>query len=77
LRNWITDSPLDIRPMGVTRYDADNYCNFIMNSNKRDGVDIDNSDRRYNFGLYQENKLAITEHEVSVLLPKELPYFFN
>lgn len=77
LRNWITDSPLDIRPMGVTRYDADNYCNFIMNSNERDAVDINNADRRYNFGLYQENKLAITEHEVSTLIPKELPAFFN
>lgn len=77
LRNWITDSPLDIRPMGQTRYDADNYCNFVMNSNERDAVDINNADRRYNFGVYQETKLLMTEHEVKVLIPKELPTFFN
>lgn len=77
LRNWITDSPLDIRPMGQTRYDAENYCNFIMNSNKRDAVDIDNSDRRYNIGIFQENKLVVTQHEVEHLIPKELPVFFN
>lgn len=76
LRNWITDSPLDIRPMGQTRYDAENYCNFIMGSNKRDAVDIDNGDRRYNIGIYQEKRLAMTQREVEQLIPQEIPAFF-
>ena len=77
LRNWICDSPLDIRNMGQTRYDADNFCNFIMNTNFRDGVDINKADRRYNMGEWQDTRLQMTQHEVTTLIPRELEHFFN
>lgn len=77
LRNWICDSPLDIRNMGQTRYDADNFCNFIMNTNFRDGVDINKADRRYNMGEWQDTRLQMTQNEVTTLIPRELEHFFN
>lgn len=77
LRNWITDSPLGIRNMQQTNYDADNFCNFVMNSNVRaQAVDITDNDRRYNICEYQETKLVITNKEIATI-PKELPAFFT
>ncbi len=43
----ITDPILDIEPKGFGHYDAKNLGNYIIVSNHRDSVVIENNDRRY------------------------------
>lgn len=77
LRNWITEPRLNIRNMLQSAYEADNYSNFILASNKRGPVIINSEDRRYNVGEYQPEKIQLSDKEIDTLIPKELPHFFN
>jgi hypothetical protein len=76
LRNWITEPNLDIRNMQQVAYNAPNYTNFIIGSNKPDPVEITDTDRRYNIGEFQKTKLVISQVEIDSL-PNELQAFFN
>lgn len=77
LKNFITDSPVTIRHMNRVSYEAPNYVNIIFGSNMPDPVVVEKNDRRYNIGVFQHTRLAMTDHEIDVLLPKELPAFCN
>ena len=77
LRNWITEPYLDMRNMNQMAYNAQSYTNFFVGSNKPAAVMIDASDRRYNIGDFQNEKLVITQQEVEVLIPQELQAFFD
>lgn len=76
LKTWITDNPLAIRRMNVDPYQARTYCNFIFSSNRRDPVQVDDKDRRHNFGEYQEKPLNFTPEQIAALR-HEVPSFFQ
>lgn len=47
LKTIITDPVIDIEPKGLDHYDVKNLGNYIIVSNHRDSVVIENDDRRY------------------------------
>lgn len=67
LRTLITEPDLSVRKMHQMPYMAKNYINVIMSSNQTTPVDIPPDDRRYNVGLFQTEKLAITQAEVDTV----------
>lgn len=76
LKNHITEPVISIRQMHATAYMAQNFGNFILASNMPDPVRIEVSDRRYNAGNFQKNRLVISEEEVTLGLPAELEDVF-
>lgn len=77
LRSYITDSPLPIRNMQQGMYNAENYANFILSSNKDDPIDISHNDRRHNVGEFQGKRLIMTDDDINVKMVAELPLFFS
>lgn len=77
LRNFITEDQVTIRNMGQAAVQCDNYTGFIFSSNMDAPVMIKHTDRRYNIGMFQNNRLEITQDEIDHQIPKELPAFFN
>lgn len=59
LKNWITEPSIDIRRMNTDTYKVPSYVNFVFNSNKKDMVQLDSKDRRFNFGDYQPEPLPM------------------
>ncbi|MDR2880859.1 MAG: DUF5906 domain-containing protein [Azoarcus sp.] len=76
LRRWITDSPLDMRAMHTNLYLAPNYTNFILSTNSREPIYLDENDRRYNVGAFQHEKLAFTGTDIRAI-HEELPYWMQ
>jgi hypothetical protein len=68
LRHWITDSPIEINQKGVKTYNAPNFSNFIFNSNERTPVVISGTDRRFNMGEYQNQKISLSPNALRTLL---------
>ena len=77
LFNFITEENITVRAMHMASYEIRNYTNWIFASNKSDPVAIDKEDRRFNVGVYQPNKLVISQKELEDLLPKELQAFHD
>lgn len=77
LKNFITEKYVAVRLMRSNSVEVRNRSNWIFASNKTDPVLIDKEDRRTNVGRYQPNKLAITQHEIDVLIPTELQAFHD
>lgn len=75
LRNYITEPTLSVRKMQTQSYEVPSYCGFIFSSNRPQPVYIPPTDRRYNLGRFQKNKLAMTDHEKYELIPQELQAF--
>ncbi len=67
IRNWTTEPTVTIRAMQTGSYDAPNYNNIIMASNKAEPVVISKGDRRHNIAIYQPVKLLLTEAEITRL----------
>lgn len=76
LKNWITEPTVDIRRMNTDTYEVPSYVNFIFASNKRDPVQLDAKDRRFNFGDFQEDPLPLSPDEIRAI-HLELPFFFD
>ncbi len=57
LRNYITEPTISLRRMRQTAVDTPNYASFLFSSNRPRPVFIPESDRRYNVGNFQRNKL--------------------
>lgn len=57
LRNWITEPTFSIRDMRKVAADMPNYVSFLFSSNRPQPVFIPQSDRRYNVGNFQAQKL--------------------
>ena len=77
LRSFITEDWITIRHMSKASVMTENFTGFILSTNKNDPVMIDYTDRRYNVGMFQKNKLEITDDEIYKQLPNELPAFMN
>lgn len=67
IKMWITDSPLPIRKMRTDVYEADNFSNFILHTNTRTPVAVSGTDRRFNFGERQDQRLFFTPNELRAL----------
>jgi hypothetical protein len=63
--------------MNIDSYMVHSYINFIFNSNKRDPVQLEEKDRRFNFGDWQPDPLGLARSHITAELPGELPYFFD
>lgn len=67
LRNVIVEPKIQIRRMRTDAYMVNNYLNVIIASNHPDAIHIPASDRRYNVGHYQPNKLNLTAEDIACL----------
>ena len=77
IRNLITEPTLSIRRMRTNAYNAPNYTNLVLSSNKPHPVRIPAGDRRFNVGQFQPTRFKTTTHEIEVELPKEVEAFAN
>jgi hypothetical protein len=75
LRNYITEPTLSVRKMQTQSYEVPSYCGFIFSSNRPQPVYIPPTDRRYNLGRFQANKLPMTDYEKYEMIPAELQAF--
>ena len=67
LKMWITDGQLPIRAMHKESRTTDNYSNFILTTNAKSALPVDDGDRRMNFGVRQEKRLEISPEEVDAI----------
>lgn len=74
LRTLITEPTVSIRRMRTDSYEVPNYTSFIFSSNKKRPVAIPPGDRRFNIGVFQHNKLEITQAEIEDI-DDELEHF--
>lgn len=75
LKNLIVEPMISIRNMYRPAYLAPNFASMIFASNKPSSVEVAPDDRRFNVGVYQENKLQITSSEIDTI-EKELSEFY-
>lgn len=75
LKNYIVEPWISVRHMFQISFEARNYLNLIFASNKSDPVVVDPSDRRFNVGAFQPDKLVIADEEVDVLAEEAWPFF--
>lgn len=66
LRHYITDSPLMIRRMNTDHTQMENYSSFILFTNKKASAPVSSTDRRFNFGEWQEARWIPTPNEVRI-----------
>jgi hypothetical protein len=74
LKNQITEPWVSIRRMHQEGRMVRNYTNWMFLSNMPDPVMIDASDRRFNVGVFQTERLVISDEEVAQIA-EELPHF--
>lgn len=65
LRTLITEPTVSIRRMRTDSYEVPNYSAFIFSSNKKRPVAIPSGDRRFNIGVFQRDKLVISQEEIN------------
>ena len=75
LKNLIVEPYISIRAMYRPAYMAPNYASMIFASNKSSSVEVAPDDRRFNVGVYQENKLQISSNEIAQI-ENELDDFY-
>lgn len=75
LKNLIVEPVISIRNMYRPAYLAPNFASMIFASNKPSSVEVAPDDRRFNVGVYQENKLQITGPEIDQI-DRELGEFY-
>ena len=75
LKNLIVEPMISIRNMYRPAYLAPNFASMIFASNKPSSVEVAPDDRRFNVGVYQENKLQITGPEIDQI-DQELGEFY-
>ncbi len=76
LKNFITEPRCTIRHMNRMAYLAENYVNFMLFSNMDDPVMMNEHDRRFNSGDYQQSKLVFTSRDRDAVRA-ELPFFMD
>lgn len=77
LKNLIVEPMISIRKMYMMAYMAPNHTNMAFASNKPEPVHIPPADRRFNVGYYQPKELTLTDDDVNVKIPRELPLFYS
>lgn len=75
-KNKITERTLTVRDMRAVAYDYPNWFALFFASNRPQPVFIPPTDRRYNVGCYQHEKLLLNQGERNAL-ETELPQFAN
>lgn len=75
LKNLIVEPMISIRNMYRPAYLAPNFASMIFASNKPSSVEVAPDDRRFNVGVYQENRLQITGPEINQI-DQELGEFY-
>lgn len=58
MRNYITEPTISVRAMRRLARDVPNYCSFLFSSNRPQPVYIPETDRRYNVGNFQSQKMS-------------------
>lgn len=64
LKNVIVEPHIQIRRMRTDAYMARNYMNLIVASNHPDAIHVSPTDRRFNVGVYQPNKLNLRDQDI-------------
>ena len=77
LRNFITEDYVSIRGMNKAAIQVQNYTGLIFSSNESDPVQIKASDRRYNVGHFQTERIKLTQQEIDKGIPAELEAFMH
>jgi hypothetical protein len=67
LKNQITEPTITVRAMRTVARAVKNYTNWMFCSNMPDPVMISSSDRRMNVGVFQDQRLEITDEEFEAL----------
>lgn len=66
-KSFIAEPMISVRKMYTMPYEVQNYMNMVFAGNKDCVVQIDPSDRRFNVGAYQTEKLVPTEDDLRQL----------
>ena len=75
LRSTITEQTLAIRAMRSNAYQARNYTNVIVATNRSMAIKLQQGDRRWNIAPRQHARLVLTDEEIHVNIPNELSAF--
>jgi hypothetical protein len=75
MKSLITEPIITIRKMRSAPYTVPNYNNWIAFANTKEQVKVEMSDRRYNVGIYQTQRLDISDEEIEKNIPNELVDF--
>lgn len=76
LKNLIVEPTISIRRLYQGAFESKNRSNMIFASNKATPVEVAPDDRRFNVGMYQKNRLNISDVELDTLT-SELPDFYS
>lgn len=77
LKNYITEPVLTIRAPFASAAPFENYTNFILNTNKKQGAILGTSDRRHTVFTYQNEKIKLSRKDIEEVIPSELEAFFS
>jgi hypothetical protein len=69
LKTYITDPVITIEPKGVNSYQIDNISNFLLFSNHRDVIIVEESDRRY--AIFEMSECHLNDTVYFNMLEKE------
>ena len=75
LRSTITEQTLAIRAMRQNSYQARNYTNVIVATNRAMAIKLQQGDRRWNIAPRQHTRIVLTDEELEVNIPNELAAF--
>jgi hypothetical protein len=64
LKNQVTEPTITIRRLYQQAYTVPNHVSWMFASNMSDSVVLDPTDRRFSVGVYQQNKLKITDQDL-------------
>jgi hypothetical protein len=62
IKTYITDPVVMIEPKGINAFNVDNISNFLLFTNHRDAIIVEESDRRYAIFEMSEARLNDTEY---------------
>ncbi len=74
VKNLIVEPQISVRHMHQMAKMVTNNVNVIISSNKPDPMEIDQTDRRFNVGVFQNQKIHMTDKRLEAL--KEELYYF-
>ena len=69
IKSYITDPVISIEPKGVNPYSIDNIGNYLLFTNHRDAIIVEESDRRY--AIFEMSTARINDTEYFGMLEKE------
>ncbi|MCG7853583.1 MAG: DUF5906 domain-containing protein, partial [Methanosarcinaceae archaeon] len=69
IKSYITDPVITIEPKGVNPYSIDNIGNYMLFTNHRDAIIVEESDRRY--AIFEMSTVRINDIEYFGMLERE------